>query len=1428
MSSIREASGRCTRTLKSLSTASVPRAVGLAMTIAVVIAFCLCSAKAALAITYTQVGCPSGSLLPGGSATTDLKIDNACTVTGDARRVGVYVYHNVNIVAGGTLSFEDTRIDFHAESIIVENGGTIKAGTVEHPIGRNPGIANEMGARVRIYLWGASGDPGALCEQENCGVPSGLWSQNTTLMTHTVPSPKNGSCVTASSINPLYKLPGDDCFYPYDSFDTADSGKAAYFGHKVLAISYGGTIQFLGVKGATYSTQVDNDPSQTGQSWVRLAGISSDMKTLTLSAAVPTWRMGDHIVVTTTDYLPTHNEEAVIQSLSPDNTMVTLQSALQNKHNANAYTLPSNTPASIGPRPIASNNPPSVSSPDTPRTVETRAAVGLLTRSIEILSDPDTPDTDITEHDHFPPSKGYFGGHTVARQGFAKYQVKGVEFYHLGQGGVIGHYPVHFHMDRKTSDDTTLAADAPYIRDSSIHDSMTRWITVHATQGMTVQRNVGYQSIGHGFYLEDATEINNKIYGNLGASVIAAVQSPTLNPRNTPGILFRPGDGPVADPFPYRSDWDHPSAFWIMNGWNDFQYNMAAGVTSCGSCYWLVPGADGGPSMFEVWDGYASQQLDPNNPGTNNIGRAGLAPLKNFVGNSCVSAQFSFVTVGTTYPCLGFSDGVVAGQTTLVAVPNTLAPATGTDAAAIYYPQATGLRNPSQCTGTGDCSTQAPCANSGPDAGKNCMVTVLNRYDTSFNYAQTNFAAIWMRAKWFLFTDGAVTDSQYAGLNFTTGGGYTRSDNPYGNWMLAYRSVFIGSSQPIGSNGMPANAYASDAGPFNPTTGLTCSNSTNYGFCLSSANAISFQMGPFPGQRMFSVYDGPAFQESNAYLDTYPTLLTGAPDGWMYLNRYPNGIPKDSSGQCYLPNAAIAWKQPNGFYYPPAFHSQNLMFANTKPAPGLIRHFLIEPTFPILTKPGLHQPNTSITTNYCPRTDSPGMFNNFTDIDRQTVLNDGVPDMGIIPGGDGSLTGLIATQKTLPATTGRETISVNEDPFFNAPVEHTECASDKHPSSADGKGKPGTAKTSPYEYVTTGIIPECAIGYYTETLPCPPPDQNKQCPVPKECNQGGVYTGVSYWTHVNANPDSFGVPLYREYLTTAEFSKTPKPKPFIQMMGQSTGQRSTLTINHGRFYMDTSNNCTVQNPGGNPPGSGNPPGCLPYQLPNGKPQVDVGVSVFEPGQTYYVYFIYGRASTYLTFDIYLGPNDETGKWAVSPIKGVFDGEPYEFCTVGSGPPCNMTGEQPWLLTPTYDRAKNVLTVTVDLSKSTIVQDFSSELAKSCQPLTYCAVTNNVCGCKPGTNCKEEKVGNQIVGPCTWGPKDPDCPDTGCYGFSFTMPSDWPGPPAQHVDPPDGVLFSTGDPYFTLDYNDSGKPNVNFGAVNPGKFGQGSQCDYRMP
>ncbi len=64
---------------------------------------------------------------------------------------------------------------------------------------------------------------------------------------------------------------------------------------------------------------------------------------------------------------------------------------------------------------------------------ETRAAVGLLSRSIVIESASAFGDKT------FDPTPGnFFGGHTVARQGFLKFQVQGVEFARLGEGGKSG------------------------------------------------------------------------------------------------------------------------------------------------------------------------------------------------------------------------------------------------------------------------------------------------------------------------------------------------------------------------------------------------------------------------------------------------------------------------------------------------------------------------------------------------------------------------------------------------------------------------------------------------------------------------------------------------------------------------------------------------------------------------------------------------------------------------------------------------------------------------------------------------------------------------------------------------------------------------------------------------------------------------------
>ena len=167
---------------------------------------------------------------------------------------------------------------------------------------------------------------------------------------------------------------------------------------------------------------------------------------------------------------------------------------------------------------------------------ETRAAVALLSRSIRIVSGGDVAGAPFGYHSvedyqsRKPPDPHYsYGGHMVIRQGFKEVKIQGVEFKQMGQGGRLGHYPIHFHIARQTPANT-------YVKDSSINESMTRWIVLHSTLGVIVQGNVGYKSIGHGFYLEDGTETDNKFYSNIGIFARAAVDN-EQNPRKVPGIL---------------------------------------------------------------------------------------------------------------------------------------------------------------------------------------------------------------------------------------------------------------------------------------------------------------------------------------------------------------------------------------------------------------------------------------------------------------------------------------------------------------------------------------------------------------------------------------------------------------------------------------------------------------------------------------------------------------------------------------------------------------------------------------------------------------------------------------------------------------------------------------------------------------------------
>ncbi len=835
--------------------------------------------------------CTGGPLEPGNGG--DLEVTGPCTVG-----AGTYEYRNVNIYGGGSLTFSDAVIDFWAQSILVENHGSLIAGSAADPIGTAGGL-------VTIHLYGKDQGPsgaGIACKTDvRCGVDPSIWTMS--------PSSK-------------VALPGgvSDYFYAYNPLDYDNADPNAYFGYKVLGVSYGGTLNLFGSKGATYGNLL---PSSSGTSWARLNGsLVAGQTTLTLDRQVD-WQAGDEIVITATDYLPRHSEHATIASVKSggSGTEITLSTGVQYSHNGQVFPL-DKVPAGIGPD-------PDPNAPQIARSVETRAAVALLTRSIRIVSGGDNL------LDPFPPEATgyYFGGHTVFRQGFQSVQLQGVEFRQMGQGGRIMHYPVHFHMARKTPPNT-------FVADCSVYESMTRWYTIHSSQGITLARNVGYMSIGHGYYLEDGTETNNKFYSNIGILARAAVDNPAVNPRKVPGIFAQPypTSSQPQEVVPFHSDVDHPTVFWIMNAYNDFEYNMAVSAETCGACYWLVPGSISGMSRMQTWEGYASEQAGPD--------RAATTPLYKFEGNYCSTAMNSFNTIGNTTPCLGvvnLDPGSNSPQ--LTAVPNPLQIQDEDN----YYPKVNtgGGRFPTICPADGsDCSQALKCSSG---QIQNCAVTVLDRYTTAFNWADTNFAAIWLRPQWYLLLNSAISDVQNGGLTFVSGGGYSRSDVVQGRWALARKSVFIGNTQD------PAlNPFASNAGPFNPGTPLRCATQVNSNapvgnFCLAAEEGISMPLTSFGvNQRLFSIYDGPAYQDSNAYLNISKTYLTDCQpqtnggtcpeSAWMYGNLI--SIPKDASNQCYLPNAAIAWKQPNGYYYPPAFHSVNLFFDSVD-----IRHFVIEPLF---------------------------------------------------------------------------------------------------------------------------------------------------------------------------------------------------------------------------------------------------------------------------------------------------------------------------------------------------------------------------------------------------------------------------------------------------------------------------------------------------
>src|SRR6202050_2841652 len=271
-------------------------------------------------------------------------------------------------------------------------------------------------------------------------------------------------------------------------------------------------------------------------SWTKLAQTAAAGSN-TIQVLTPgDWKKGQTIVLASTDFDPHQAEERTIAAVSGNT--ITLDKKLDYMH-FGKITF----------------------------DVDERGEVGMLSRNILIQASLDADQT-------------LFGGHIMAMSG-SKMFVDGVELNRMGQNMHLARYPIHWH----------LLGDAPgqYIKNSAIHNTYSRCVTVHGTNDLDIENNVTYNNIGHCFFLEDAVEHGNQFVHNLGILTKCHPDAPCVATNlapfgQNPASNFDTA-GQNAKDVLLPSD-NTASTFWITNPDNIYRDNVAAGSDATG--FWFA------------------------------------------------------------------------------------------------------------------------------------------------------------------------------------------------------------------------------------------------------------------------------------------------------------------------------------------------------------------------------------------------------------------------------------------------------------------------------------------------------------------------------------------------------------------------------------------------------------------------------------------------------------------------------------------------------------------------------------------------------------------------------------------------------------------------------------------------------------------------
>lgn len=521
-------------------------------------------------------------------ATLDIRGSLIVDSNSDARINAV----KVSIAPTGTLQCGSESVK-HKKSFIIDLGGTVsKTNRYVADVDSSTGAGNGKVSRLSAL-------PGAIAEKitvtfTGTGATFNVSGQTSGLL-------GSGSVnVKFSNKIQFILIPGTTPWAVNSTivFDVVQKGFVNSGDERALIVEEGGTLILQSETPLFLRTRVNNH-------------ISANQQNITLADAV-NWNKNDWCVIGPTDFYDASNGAGTPEKLLANNissTTLTLRAPLTKKK-WGKLQYPTDSGVSLTPGTLTNSLGSSIEAwNNIPKVIDQRAPVINLTRGIVIQG----RDDDVWNISRL-------GGHAMFMGRNSTIKIDGVEFRRMGQAGVIGRYPIHFHMMSYNmpdgmilpSDGTFLGlATGQYIKNCSIHQSAQRAIVIHGTHGLDILRNVCYDITAHAIFLEDGSEKSNTIKDN----VVIKVKAPTTQNQ----LLVH----------------DNGSGIWYSNPANILEGNWVSGCEGIGiwnafanRCFGLSYDVQENPQdtlvtlhRYNVTHSHNMQGMVTEFPPVNNLGR---------------------------------------------------------------------------------------------------------------------------------------------------------------------------------------------------------------------------------------------------------------------------------------------------------------------------------------------------------------------------------------------------------------------------------------------------------------------------------------------------------------------------------------------------------------------------------------------------------------------------------------------------------------------------------------------------------------------------------------------------------------------------------------------------------------------------------------